>query len=200
MEASFWDQRYTAADYVYGEEPNAFVAAHAALIPPGPVLCLAEGEGRNAVFLAGRGHAVTAMDQSSVGLHKARQLAVRHGVTLTTEVADLSTYAILPGHWSGIVATFVHLPPGLRRSVHAAVIAGLRPGGVYLLEAYHPDQIARDTGGPKDVNLLMTLADLRAELAGLNLIHARELTRSVHEGRGHTGLASVVQVIARKND
>lgn len=200
MDADFWDRRYATAEYVYGEAPNAFVAAHAALIPPGPTLCLAEGEGRNAVFLAGRGHAVTAMDQSSVGLHKARQLAARRHVSLHTEVADLTTYAIPPGHWSGIVAIYVHLPPALRRQVHAAVVAGLRPGGVYLLEAYHPDQLTRDTGGPKDLNLLMTLAELRAELAGLDLIHARELTRPVSEGRGHTGPAAVVQVVARKSD
>jgi hypothetical protein len=200
MEAAFWDQRYAGESYFYGEAPNAFVAEHAALIPPGPVLCLAEGEGRNAVFLAGRGHAVTAMDQSSVGLHKARQLAAQRGVTLTTEVADLSTYPIRPGHWSGIVATFVHLPPDLRRAVHAAVVAGLRPGGVYLLEAYHPDQLQHGTGGPRDINLLMTLADLRHELGGLAIIHGRELERPVVEGHAHTGLAAVVQVVARQSD
>lgn len=200
MEAAFWDQRYAGEAYFYGEEPNAFVAAHAPLIPPGPVLCLAEGEGRNAVFLAERGHAVTAMDQSSVGLAKARQLAARRGVSLTTEVADLTTYTIQPGHWSGIVATFVHLPPPLRRQVHAAVVAGLQPGGVYLLEAYHPDQLQHGTGGPGNVDLLMTLADLRNELHGLELIHGRELTRSVLEGHAHTGLAAVVQIVARKSD
>ena len=200
MEAAFWDQRYSTDGYFYGEAPNAFVAEQAALIPPGPVLCLAEGEGRNAVFLAERGHAVTAMDQSSVGLAKARQLAARRGVTLTTEVADLTTYAIRPGHWSGIVATFVHLPPDLRRAVHTAVVAGLRPGGVYLLEAYHPDQLHHGTGGPRDINLLMTLAALRQELGGLAIIHGRELERPVVEGRAHTGLAAVVQVVARQND
>lgn len=200
MEAAFWDQRYAGEAYFYGEAPNAFVAEQAALVPPGPVLCLAEGEGRNAVFLAGRGHQVTAMDQSSVGLAKARQLAARRGVSLTTEVADLTTYTIQPGHWSGIVATFVHLPPPLRRQVHAAVLAGLRPGGVYLLEAYHPDQLQHGTGGPRDISLLMTLADLRHDLHGLDLIHARELTRSVVEGQAHTGLAAVVQVVARQSD
>src|SRR5690606_25304175 len=139
-------------------------------------------------------------DQSAVGLHKARQLAARRRVSLHTEVADLTTYAIPPGHWSGIVATYVHLPPALRRQVHAAVVAGLRPGGVYLLEAYHPDHLTRDTGAPRDVDLLMALVALSGDRGGLELVHGREVARPVTGGGGRTGLAAVVQVGARKGD
>jgi SAM-dependent methyltransferase len=193
-----WDQRFAGSGYFYGTEPNGFVAQMAEKIPAGPVLCLAEGEGRNAVHLARRGHGVTAVDQSAVGMAKAARLAAARGVTLTTIVADMADYTITPGAWSGIVATFAHFPPSLRRVVHAQVVAGLRPGGVFILEAYTPAQLAFGTGGPKDLELLMTLAALRDELAGLEFLHACECERDVVEGTGHTGRAAVVQLGARK--
>lgn len=197
--ADFWDQRYGQADgYVFGTEPNDFLRAVADRIPSGPVLCLAEGEGRNAVFLAQRSHAVTAVDLSATGLAKARELAAQRGVSVATEVADLSTYAIAPGAWSGIVAIFMHLPPALRRDVLARASTGLRPGGVFVLEAYTPAQLAFGTGGPKDAALLPTLEQLRAELPGLEFLHGAELERDVIEGGGHTGRAAVVQVVARR--
>jgi len=200
FDASFWDKRYAATGYVYGTGPNEFLAAVAAQIPAGPVLCLAEGEGRNAVHLARRGHAVTAVDQSAVGLAKARALAARNGVSLTTHVADLSVYAIPPLLWSGIIVIFVHLPPDLRAAVLARSVAGLRPGGVLVLECYSPAQLAFDTGGPRDVALLPTLAALRTELAGLDLLHGQELERDILEGDGHTGRGAVVQILARRPD
>ena len=118
MKADDWNERYRSDDYFYGTAPNEFLAASAALIPPGPVLCLADGEGRNGVFLAARGHAVTAVDQSSVGLAKAARLAASRGVALHTVVADLADFAIAPGAWSAVVSMFVHLPQPLRREVH----------------------------------------------------------------------------------
>lgn len=196
--ADFWDARYGTADFVFGTEPNDFLRHIAGEIPSGPVLCLAEGEGRNAVFLAGCGHAVTAVDLSAAGLAKAQALAAARGVTLTTAVADLSTYAIAPGAWSGIVAIFMHLPPALRRDLLTRAAAGLRPGGVFAMEAYTPAQLAFGTGGPKDPALLPTLAQLHAELPGLEFTVGRELERDVIEGTGHTGRAAVVQVVARR--
>jgi len=198
MGAEFWNKRYANRDYIYGTQPNDHVAAMAGRIPAGPVLCLAEGEGRNAVFLAARGHAVTAVDLSAEGIAKAGALAAANGVTLTTRVADLAEFAIVPAAWSGIIATWAHLPQPLRRTVHTAVVAGLKPGGIFLLEAYTPAQITYGTGGPKDPALCMTLSDLRAELAGLELLVARECEREVCEGTGHTGLAAVVQICGRK--
>lgn len=199
MDPAFWNDRYSGSDFFYGTSPNDFVAECAPFLPPGPVLCLAEGEGRNAVFLASRGHAVTALDQSAVGLAKARRLASTRGVALTTLVADLADFAIAPGAWSGVVATFVHLPLPLRREVHRRVAAGLRPGGVFVLEAYTPAQVKHRTGGPvNQPELLMKLADLRDELPGLDLLVARELERIVSEGTAHHGLSAVVQVAARK--
>lgn len=194
----FWDERYGRSAYVYGTDPNDFLASVAERIPPGPVLCLAEGEGRNAVFLAGRGHVVTAVDQSQAGFAKARALAKARGVSLATVAADLADFEITPETWSGIVAIFMHLPPELRRVVLRRAAAGLRPGGVFVMEAYTPEQLGRGTGGPNDISLLPTLAAARAELGELDWIVARELEREVHEGFGHGGLSSVVQVLARR--
>lgn len=193
-----WNERYDRAEYLFGIEPNDFLASVAEQIPAGPVLCLAEGEGRNAVFLAGRGHAVTAVDQSAVGLAKAERLAAERGVAIATAVADLADYAIAPGAWAGIVSIFFHVPRELRAAVYRRAVAGLRPGGVFVLEAYTPGQIALGTGGPRDPNLMPTLALLRDELAGLEIVIGRELRRPVIEGIGHTGEAEVVQVLARK--
>ncbi|MDI1247523.1 MAG: class I SAM-dependent methyltransferase [Lacunisphaera sp.] len=198
MNPAFWDNRYATADFVFGTEPNDFLRACAGHIPAGPVLCLGEGEGRNAVFLASRGYAVTAVDQSATGLAKARRLATERNLALATTVADLADYAIQPGTWAAIVSIFLHLPPELRARVYAQAVAGLQPGGVLLLEAYTPAQLAFGTGGPKEVTLLPTLAGLRGELAGLDLLIARECERDVIEGAGHSGRAAVVQVLARR--
>ncbi len=198
MGAEFWNERYANRHYTYGTKPNDHVAAMAAKIPAGPVLCLAEGEGRNAVYLAALGHAVTAVDLSAAGIAKAIALAAANGVSLTTRVVDLAEFPITPAAWSGIVATWAHLPQPLRRNVHAAVVAGLQPGGIFILEAYTPAQIAYGTGGPKDPALCMTLADLRGELAGLEFLVAQECERDVQEGSGHTGRAAVVQICGRK--
>lgn len=193
-----WDERYAADGYFYGTEPNDFLAEHAAAIPPGPVLELAAGEGRNGVWLAQRGHAVTAVDGSSVGLAKAEALARARGVAITTVCADLASYAIAPATWSGVVSIFCHLPPALRARVLGEAARGLVPGGALILEAYTPAQLAHGTGGPKDRALLVTLDELRADLAGLELEIAREVEREIHEGTGHGGLSAVVQVVARR--
>jgi SAM-dependent methyltransferase len=193
-----WDARYSEPGYAYGTAPNDFLRAMAGRIPPGPVLCLAEGEGRNAVFLAELGHAVTAVDASAVGLAKAASLARARAVGLETVHADLADFTIREGAWAGIVSVFAHLPPALRARLHSAVVKGLRPGGVYLLEAYTPQQLAFGTGGPPDAELLMTADALRRELAGLELEICQEVERDVVEGRFHSGRAAVVQLLGRR--
>jgi len=194
-----WDERYGTADYFYGTEPNDFLRARCSEIRRGgDVLCLAEGEGRNAVFLAQHGFHPLAVDQSPVGLDKAVQLAAAQGVHIDTVVADLAAYRIEEGRWDGIVSIWCHLPSALRAAVHRQVVAGLKIGGLFLLEAYTPAQLAYGTGGPKDADLLPTLARLREELVGLELLHAAELERVIHEGTGHAGPSAVVQVVARR--
>jgi SAM-dependent methyltransferase len=193
-----WDARYDQEEFVFGTAPNDFLAETADRIPPGPVLCLAEGEGRNAVFLAERGHAVTAVDQSSVGLAKAERLARERGVAIETVHADLAQFRIAPSAWAGIVSIFFQVPNPLRADVYRRVVAGLRPGGVFILEAYTPKQIGLGTGGPSNPAATPTLVELCEELAGLEIEIGVERARDVIEGFGHTGWAEVVQVLARK--
>jgi SAM-dependent methyltransferase len=195
-----WDERYAGEGFFYGTEPNDFLRAHAALIPAGGrVLCLAEGEGRNAVFLAGLGLSVAALDQSAVGLRKAHRLADARGVRITTLQENLENYCIEPGCWDAIVSIWCHLPASLRGKIHSQIATGLKPGGVFLLEAYRPEQLKFGTGGPQTEDLLPTLAQLRGELSGLEFERAAELERDVQEGQGHAGQSAVVQVLARKS-
>lgn len=195
---SDWDARYSGPDWAFGTEPNDFLRDRAGDLPAGPVLCLAEGQGRNAVFLAQRGHAVTAVDQSAVGLARARELAASRGVSIEIVHADLNAYGITPGAWSGIVSIFAHMPSRERAPLHRRVVAGLAPGGVFVLEAYCPAQLTWGTGGPSDPDMLPSVAVLREELAGLTFEIGRELERDVLEGARHRGRSAVVQVVARK--
>jgi len=193
-----WDERFGAKDYVYGTDPNDFLASVVDRIPPGCVICLGDGEGRNGVFLAEQGFAVTSVDASRVGLQKAEALAATRNVHLDTQVADLAHYDLGRERWEGVVSIFAHLPAEVRRDLHARVVPALKPGGVFILEAYTPSQIGRGTGGPPIAELTMRLHDLRVELAGLDFEHSEELERDVVEGWGHTGPAAVVQVLATK--
>lgn len=193
-----WDKRYAEDGYAYGTAPNAFLAGNVAALPMGRVLCLADGEGRNSVWLAGQGYGVTAVDLSPIGMEKAQALAAERGVSIQTAATDLADFDIEPNAWQGVVSIFGHLPPDTRRLVHGRCVSGLVPGGVFLLEAYTPDQIARGTGGPPDAAMMMTADGLREELAGLEILTADEIVRDVSEGRYHTGAGAVVRVIARK--
>jgi SAM-dependent methyltransferase len=195
-----WDERYSEPGYAYGTMPNDFILAVAGSIPRGRILSLAEGEGRNAVYLATLGCVVTAVDGSAVGLRKAEALAAERGVAISTVVADLGTFRIEPEQWDGIISCYCHIPTSIRAPLHQAVVRGLKPGGVFVLEAFSKEQLAYSSGGPQDIDLLMSLDDLKHELAGLEFVRAATLERDVREGSRHTGLASVVQVFAVKPD
>lgn len=193
----FWNQRYQTTGFLYGTEANSFLIEHASLLA-GPVLSLSEGEGRNAVYLASRGLEVLGVDCSEIGLDKARRLAESRGVVIATEVADLAAYEPPENHFGAIVSISAHLPGAVRGRLFPLLERALRPGGIFLLEAYGESQLARSTGGPKDPDMLMSIAKLERELPNLSPVLAREIDREVSEGDGHTGLASVVQFIARK--
>jgi SAM-dependent methyltransferase len=194
-----WNERYAETFASYGTKPNDFLHEVADRIPDGPVLCLAEGEGRNAVFLAEKGHAVTAVDLSDVGLANAAKLAAERGVEITTVLADLADYDPGEACWAGIVSIWAHVPPAVRTRLHAACVRALRPGGALVLEAYTPRQLDRPgKGGPSSAALLMTPDDLREELSGLRFERCGEVDRDVAEGRYHQGPSTTVQVLAFK--
>ncbi|GJL52680.1 MAG: hypothetical protein NPIRA01_39070 [Nitrospirales bacterium] len=194
-----WDERYTGDKYIYGTEPNSFLAEHETMLRD-PVLSLAEGEGRNAVFLASLGLKVHGVDGSEVGLAKAQALAKSKGVKIQTEVIDLGTFEPAESCYGSVVSISSHLPSAMRRRLYPLVERCLRTDGIILLEAYSEAQLARDTGGPKDPDMLMTPAKIEREFPNFEPVLLRELEREVSEGTYHTGLASVVQFIGKKKD
>ena len=193
-----WDERYSAQEYVYGTNPNKFLEANVSSIPKGKVLSLAEGEGRNAIFLASQGYSVTAVDSSLVGLNKARKLAEENGVIVEFIHTDLAEYDLGENKWDGIVSIFCPLPSSIRKQLHKKVEAALKRNGVFLLEAYTPAQLKYGTGGGNSVDVMQSKESLSLELAGLKFKHLIELERDVVEGIYHTGIGAVVQAIASK--
>ena len=199
MSNTFWNERYSGDELAYGETPNEFLSSMAERLPnSGDALDIGAGEGRNALYLASRGLNVLAVDQSEVGMQKAQRLGQDRGLALRTQVIDLQDFNVDHNSFDVISSIFVHLPRALRAAVHKRVGEWLKPGGVFVLEAYAPDQIERGTGGPKDPSLLAPLGVILGELDGLVIEHQAALVRNVTEGGFHTGNASVVQVLARK--
>jgi SAM-dependent methyltransferase len=196
--SAMWEQRFAGETYFYGIEPNEFLRVSLPTLPKGAAMCLAEGEGRNAVFLAESGYQVSSVDLTQAGVDKTKRLAEDRSVKVSAVVGDLADFDLGHERWDLVVSIFAHVPPDVRRSLHRRVVDSLKPGGALLLEAYTPDQVGRGTGGPQDSELTMTLNGLREEIAPLEFLNAEELDRDVLEGTGHTGHGAVVQVIARK--
>lgn len=194
-----WDQRYRDADYVYGKQANDFLVENYSRLPKGKILSLAEGEGRNAVFLAQQGYAVTAVDSSQVGLDKAQKLAQEYGVKIDTILADINEFEITPNTWEGIISIFCPLSTQQQQQLYPKIVAGLKPKGVYLVEAYRPEQLAYGTGGGSSADQMTTQASLEHGLRDLEFIQLESLEREVIEGKFHTGLAAVIQAIALKH-
>ncbi|MEZ6234669.1 MAG: class I SAM-dependent methyltransferase [Phycisphaerales bacterium] len=198
-DAAFWDDRYAHEELVYGDAPNDFLAGLTPRLPrTGRALDLGAGQGRNALFLASRGLDVLAVDQSPVGMERAARLAHERGLSLRTQAADLREFDAEPASLDVVTCIFVHLPPPLRATVLARVRSWLRTGGLFVLEAYAPEQIGRGTGGPPDPTWYASLETIERELGGLAIEHRAAIEREVNEGRFHRGTASVVQVVARR--
>jgi SAM-dependent methyltransferase len=198
-----WNEKFDRPDHLYGIEPNDFLKGSFDWIPkPGKVISLGEGEGRNATFLAQMGYEVLAVDSSSVGLEKARKLAASKNVQIATEEADLKTYDLGVEKWEGVVLIFCHLPSALRAPLWDRVSKCLKKGGFLLMEVYSPKQLeatreGRSIGGPKDLDLMVTVDEIRSAFPNAEFKILRETDRDIHEGIGHRGPSHTVQVLAR---
>ncbi len=196
---TFWNARYAADDFVYGTAPNEFLVEVAPRFAArGRVLCLADGEGRNGVWLAERGHVVTAVDVADLGMAKAARLAATRGVNLETIVADVTRYDPGRGCFDSVVSIFLHLPGRARRALHRRCLDALKPGGLFAYTAYGPEQLGRGTGGPPDPKLLHALDDVAEDFAGCAIEHRMSGLRDVREGKLHGGIGAVVELLARK--
>lgn len=196
---NLWDQNYAIAGYKYGVLPNVFVVEQSHRLPAkASVLVPGDGEGRNGVWLALQGHDVLSVDASRVGLEKARSLAEQQKVSLITELADLATWSPAPYSADAVVLTYVHLPPAIRQGVHQRLASALRPGGLIILEAFHPRQLAYSSGGPKAADMLYSLAVLRDDFnQQLKELQASEEEILLDEGLGHQGPAYVTRWVGQ---
>lgn len=192
-----WDARYGEKGFVFGVDANQFVAASLADLPPGRALDLASGQGRNAVWLAARGHDVTAIDLSPVAIAQAQRLAEEAGVDVAFFAADLLTWEPEPEAFDLVVLSYLHLPEAARTAIHAKAIRALAPGGVVFVIAHHHDNLEHGIGGPPSSDVLFTEADLAADFADLEIERLERVLRRV-ETDEVSGDAIDVLLFARK--
>jgi cyclopropane fatty-acyl-phospholipid synthase-like methyltransferase len=194
-----WDERFSQAEPVYGEGPNAFLQAQAFRLKPGmKVLVPGDGYGRNGIWLAKQGLQVHTVDLSPVGVERARKAAFAAGLLMTIELGDLSTWNWPVEEFDAVTAIFLHLPPEVRGKIHAAMLRAVKPGGLVILEAFTPAQLRHFSGGPKQVELLYTAEILRGDFAGAEAPELEEKEVSLEEGRMHSGPGAVVRAVFRK--
>jgi cyclopropane fatty-acyl-phospholipid synthase-like methyltransferase len=195
-----WNERYASPDYHFGVEPNAFLQRQARLLKPGmKALSLADGEGRNGVWLAEQGLDVHTIDFSPNGIAKARALAAKRRVTLRIEQADIHAWNWPIEAYDLIVAIFIQFSsPAERSKIFSGIKKALKAGGLLLLEGYRPEQIAYGTGGPSQVENLYTRALLEREFADFASLDIREYDSVLHEGERHVGMSAVIDLVARK--
>jgi SAM-dependent methyltransferase len=195
-----WERRFSVPDYVFGTEPNAFLKSQAAALPKsGAALAVADGEGRNGVWLAERGLDVLSIDWSPTALGKAQALAGRRGVRVRTAKVDVVQWQWPVAEFDVVAAIFFQfLNPEERRRVFAGMRNALKPGGLLLIEGYRPEQLNYKTGGPSLVENLYTRALLETEFGGFSEIKIIEHDSMTSEGSGHVGMAALIDLVGRK--
>lgn len=199
---SLWDRRYAQEGYLFGVAPNAFLAGQAGRLQPGwRALAVADGEGRNGVWLAEQGLSVLSVDSSAVAQGKAKALAEARGVEIDLELVDLDDWAWPQSEFDLVVGIFIQFaPPDLRTTLFRKTKEALKPGGLLLIQGYRPEQIAYGTGGPSAPENLYTEPMLREAFKDLEILELRAHDTPIHEGAGHDGMSALIDLVARKPD
>lgn len=198
MSLTFWDERFAGDDYRYGEIPNPFVAGQAhRIVPGGTVLSVGDGEGRNGVWLAEQGFAVTSQDGSEVAQGKAKRMAAERGVAMETVLSDLTTWAWPVATFDAVVCVFVHFRPERREAVHANMLSALKPGGLLIMEEFHPDHIDLP-GGPPEREMLYSAETLRGDFAAAEILLLEEARSFVPQDSFQKGEAALTRLVARR--
>ena len=195
-----WNRRFQAPGFVFGTQPNIWLRDHSSCWQPGQrVLCVADGEGRNSVWLAKSGLVVDAFDIAEVGVAKARTLAVAAGVSVNYRVCDCDSFPWPENAYDGVAAIFVQFAdPALRARLFANIARCLRPGGSLVLQGYTPRQLDYKTGGPSIASHLYTQEMLHEAFAGLDMVDLQEYETDLSEGNGHNGRSALVGLVARR--
>ena len=194
-----WNEKYADAEYFYGQAPNQWLVMNRERFPAtGRALAIADGEGRNGVYLAECGLDIDTVDGSEVGVAKSLELAHQRGVSINAVHADLAAYDLGEQDYDLIVAIYAHFPGALRQSVHAGCARALKSGGLFVLEAFHPEQLGRKSGGPGKVEMLYTVEQVLQDFEGCQVLEAQQGLTWLDEGR-HAGLGYVTRVVVRKD-
>ena len=194
-----WNERFAKPEFAYGKEPNKFFKQEIEKLPPGKLLLLGEGEGRNGVFAALLGWQVDAVDWSEAGKEKADKFAEEKKVKINYAVKDLSNYTPEENNYDAVGLIFLHLDSELREAVHQKAAASLKSGGVIILESYSKDQIKNNSGGPKNPNLLYSLEEIFSDFADLDIISFSKEKTDLNESKIHTGEADVIRYVGKRS-
>lgn len=196
----FWNNRFADDAYIFGTKPNAFLAANTELLVAGQkALAIADGEGRNGVFLAEQGLEVHSVDFSANALAKAQKLASERGVKIETEQIDIYDHDFDAAAYDLVAAIFIQFsPPEKRQLVFDKIKQALKPGGVLILQGYRPEQVALGTGGPPHVANMYTEEILRDAFQDMDIDYLESYDQEVDEGPGHRGMSALIAMIARK--
>ena len=194
-----WDERFAGEEYLFGTEPAQFLKRHAHRLSPGAeTLVVADGEGRNSVWLAKMGHRVTAWDGSPVAVEKARRLAQTRGVDVTLSVHNAAEYPWPKARFDAVIGIFIQFaPPKLRDEMFAGMIRTTRPGGIVMLHGYSVEQLKHGTGGPSAAENLYTEELLRDRFAGTDILHFESYEADISEGTAHVGRSALIDLVAR---
>ncbi len=196
---NMWHERFKEQEYVYGKNPNKFIRQAASFIKQkGKVLSIAEGEGRNAVFLAGEKFQVTAWDYARSGIEKTEKLAAEKNVVVNAELQDLAEACWRENSWDAVIHVFGHFPKPVFDRTMAGIKAGVKPGGVYIAELFTTDQLRFPSGGPRTAELLCTPEQLLKEFTGWYSKHFFCGEAERNEGRLHQGTSHVIQCVFQK--
>ena len=199
---SFWNQRFSAAGeaFVFGRDPNDFLVRESGrLLPGSQVLSVADGEGRNGVFLAEAGHQVDALEFAPAAVAKSRRLAQERGVAINLIEADVFDWSWPAAAYDAVVAIFIQFaPPGRRQVLFERMLQALKPGGLLLLQGYTPKQLEYATGGPSAIENLYTEAMLLEAFSGHDILLLRTHESVIDEGAGHRGMSALVDVVVQR--
>jgi len=193
-----WDERFAAKDFYYGEEPNVFFSSFLNKHPKaGRLLLPGEGEGRNAVFAAGKGWEVDAFDTSYVAINKAKGYAETKKVSINYEYFDVNDFVAAPEKYDLIALIFFHLPENLRKQFHQQAVLSLKSGGYLLVESFAKEQIQNKSGGPPDVSMLYSTEIIATDFSLLKTVELFQERVILEEGR-HSGIADLVRYVGQK--
>jgi SAM-dependent methyltransferase len=201
--SEFWNERYATDEYAYGVLPNEFLKSELSKLTPGTILFPADGEGRNGVYAAKQGWTVFAYDVSIEGRKKAQQLAEKNGVIINYSIHSFEDMPYRPNQFDAIALVYSHFPSLKRPAFHKALISLMKPGGIFILEAFSKNNIEYVTknekvGGPRDIDMLYSVGELQKDFSSLEIIKLDEEVVALQEGLYHNGTGAVVRFVARK--